>query len=69
MTTFRFTRHATLSYKLGKYLFVTIKSSGKKLNRTFSLSSSPTEKEHGEFTKKLADSEFSNALRTLKLED
>jgi ferredoxin-NADP reductase len=69
VTTFRFPRPATLSYKPGQYLFATIKSSGKKLSKTFSLSSSPTEKEHIEFTKKLTDSEFSNALRALKVGD
>jgi len=69
VTSFRFPRPATLSYKPGQYLFVTIKSSGKNLSKTFSLSSSPTEKEHIEFTKKLTDSEFSNALRTLKVGD
>lgn len=67
VTSFRFPRPATLGYKPGQYLFVTIKSNGKKLNKTFSLSSSPTEKEHIEFTKKLTDSEFSNALKTLKV--
>ena len=69
VTSFRFPRPATLNYKPGQYLFVTIKSRGKNLSKTFSLSSSPTEKEHIEITKKLTDSEFSNALRTLKVGD
>jgi ferredoxin-NADP reductase len=69
VTSFRFPRPTTLNYKSGQYLFVTIKSSGSKLSKTFSLSSSPTEKEHIEFTKKLTDSEFSNTLRTLKVGD
>ena len=69
VTSFRFPRPATLNYKPGQYLFVTIKSGGKNLGKTFSLSSSPTEKEHIEFTKKLTDSEFSNTLRTLKVGD
>jgi ferredoxin-NADP reductase len=69
LTSFRFPRPATLSCKPGQYLFLTIKSGGKKLSKTLSLSSSPTEKEHIEFTKKLTGSEFSNALRTLKVSD
>jgi len=69
VTTFRFPRPSTLSYKPGQYLFVTIKFGGKKLSKTFSLSSSPTEKDHIEFTKKLTDSKFSNTLRTLKVGD
>ena len=50
-------------------MFLTIKSGGRNLSKPFSLSSSPTEKENIEFTKKLTDSEFSNALRTLKVGD
>ncbi len=69
VTTFRFPRPTTLSYKPGQYLFATLKSSGKTLTKPFSLSSSPTEKEHIEFTKKLTDSEFSTALRTFKVGD
>ena len=69
VTSFRFPRPATLNYKPGQYLFVTIKSGGKNLSKTLSLSSSPTEKEHIEFTKKLTDSEFSNTLKTLKVGD
>jgi ferredoxin-NADP reductase len=69
VTSFRFPRPTTLNYKPGQYLFITIKSGGKNLGKTFSLSSSPTEKEHIEFTKKLTDSEFSNTLRKLKVGD
>ena len=69
VTSFRFPRPATLSYKPGQYMFLTIKSGGRNLSKPFSLSSSPTEKENIEFTKKLTDSEFSNALRTLKVGD
>jgi ferredoxin-NADP reductase len=69
VTSFRFPRPTTLNYKPGQYLFVTIKSVGKNLSKTLSLSSSPTEKAHIEFTKKLTDSEFSNTLRTLKVGD
>jgi ferredoxin-NADP reductase len=63
---FRFTRPETLSYKPGQFLFVTIKANGKELSKHFSISSSPTEKMHIEFTKKLSESEFSTALKALK---
>lgn len=64
---FRFPRPETLSYKPGQFLFVTLKAeSGKELSKHFSFSSSPTEKDHIEFTKKLSDSEFSTALKSLK---
>jgi ferredoxin-NADP reductase len=69
VTSFRFRRPATLSYKPGQYLFLTIKSRERNLSKTFSISSSPTEKKHIEFTKKLTDSEFSVALRMLKVGD
>jgi ferredoxin-NADP reductase len=66
VTSFRFPRPAELDYKAGQFLFVTINPNGKELIKHFSFSSSPTEKEHIEFTKKLTDSEFSAALKTLK---
>lgn len=48
-------------------MFVTIKAEGQKeLSKHFSFSSSPTEKEHIEFTKKLSESEFSAALKALR---
>ena len=66
---FRFPRPETLSYKPGQFLFVTIRSDGKELSKHFSFSSSPTEKERIEFTKKFTDSEFSAALKALKTGD
>jgi ferredoxin-NADP reductase len=66
VTSFRFPRPAELNYKAGQFLFVTIKADEKELSKHFSFSSSPTEKTHIEFTKKLSDSDFSNALRGLK---
>jgi ferredoxin-NADP reductase len=66
---FRFPRPETLSYKPGQFLFVTIKADGKELSKHFSISSSPTEQEHIEFTKKLSESEFSNALKALREDD
>ncbi len=69
VTSFRFPRLPGLDYKAGQFLFITIKPGEKELSKHFSFSSSPTEKEHIEFTKKFTDSEFSAALKTLKLGD
>ena len=69
VTSFRFPRPAELNYKAGQFLFVTINPSGKEMSKHFSFSSSPTEKEHIEFTKKFTDSEFSSALKMLKVGD
>jgi ferredoxin-NADP reductase len=63
---FRFPRPEALSYKAGQFLFVTLKHEGKELKKHFSFSSSPTEKQQIEFTKKLSDSEYSAALKSLK---
>lgn len=69
VTSFRFLRPETLNYKPGQFFFITLRSAGKMLRKHFSFSSSPTEKTHIEFTKKLSDSEFSGALKTLKKGD
>ncbi|MCW4010137.1 MAG: FAD-dependent oxidoreductase [Candidatus Bathyarchaeota archaeon] len=66
VSSFRFPRPAELSYKPGQYMLVTIKSGEKELMHPFSISSSPTEKAHIEFTKKFTPNEYSLALRTLK---
>jgi ferredoxin-NADP reductase len=69
VTSFRFPRPAALNYKAGQFFFVTLKVDGKELSKHFSFSSSPTEKTHMEFTKKLSDSDFSTALKALKESD
>jgi ferredoxin-NADP reductase len=66
VTSFRFPRPVELEYKAGQFFFVTIKPTGKELTKHFSFSSSPTEKDHIEFTKKFTDSEYSTALKALK---
>jgi ferredoxin-NADP reductase len=48
---------------------VTLRHQGKELTHHFSYSSSPTEKNHIEFTKRLSDSEYSDALRAAKAGD
>jgi glycine betaine catabolism B len=65
----RFPRPQDLDYKPGQFFFVSLKHEGKELSRHFSFSSSPTEPNHIEFTKKLSDSDFSAALRTAKIGD
>jgi glycine betaine catabolism B len=69
VTSFRFSRPADLVYKPGQFLFVTLKQGDKELNKHFSFSSSPTEKEHIEFTKKFTDHEYSLALKSAKIGD
>ena len=60
VTSFRFPRPAALEYKAGQFFFITLKADGRELKKHFSFSSSPTEKAHIEFTKKLTDSDFSS---------
>jgi ferredoxin-NADP reductase len=66
MVSYRFPRPEELEYKPGQYMLATIKAGAKELTHPFSFSSSPTEKDFIEFTKKLTDSEYSDTLRTLK---
>jgi glycine betaine catabolism B len=69
VTSFRFPRPAELDYKPGQFFFITLKQGGKELSKHFSFSSSPTEKEHIEFTKKFTEHEFSLALKAAKVGD
>ena len=69
VTSFRFPRPAELDYKPGQFLYITIKQGDKELSKHFSFSSSPTEKDHIEFTKKFTDHEFSLALKAAKTGD
>jgi len=69
VTSFRFPRPAELKYKAGQFFFITLKQGDKELSKHFSFSSSPTEKDHIEFTKKFTDHEFSLALKAAKVGD
>jgi ferredoxin-NADP reductase len=69
VTSFRFIRPAKLEYKPGQFFFVTLKQGEKELKKHFSFSSSPTEKDHIEFTKKFTDHEYSLALKVAKVGD
>lgn len=66
VTSFRFARPADLTYKAGQYFFVTIKIGDKELKHHFSFSSSPTERDFFEFTKKFTEHEYSTALKAAK---
>jgi len=66
---FRFPRPPSLNYKAGQFMFVTIKSGENEMKKYFTISSSPTEKDFIEFTKKLTGSEFSKALDALSVDD
>jgi ferredoxin-NADP reductase len=69
VNSFRFLRPAELTYKPGQFFFVTIKQGEKELTHPFSFSSSPTEKEQFEFTKKFTEHEYSMALKAAKVGD
>jgi ferredoxin-NADP reductase len=69
VTSFRFPRPTELNYKAGQFFLITLKQGDKELSKHFSFSSSPTEKDHIEFTKKLTDHEYSLALKTAKVGD
>lgn len=69
VTSYRFPRPTDLTYKPGQYLIITINQNNKELIHHFSFSSSPTEKEYFEFTKKLTDHEYSLALKSTKIGD
>ncbi len=66
---FRFDRPESLNYKAGQFMFITIKSGKEEMKKHFTISSSPTEGDYIEFTKKLTGHEFSNALDALKAGD
>ena len=63
---FRFKRPEDFDYKAGQYIVVILDFNGKGVSKPFSLSSSPTEKDYLEFTKKLTGHEFSNALDSME---
>ncbi len=66
---FRFDRPGGMDCFAGQYMIVTIKSDGKEFREPFTISSSPTERDYLEFTKKLTGHPFSKALEALKVGD
>jgi len=69
VTSYRFPRPPELTYKPGQYFSITIKQGDRELTKHFSFSSSPTDKDHFEFTKKFTDHEYSMALKAAKVGD
>jgi len=69
VSSFRFPRPPELMYKPGQFFFVSIKQDSKELQHHFSFSSSPTEQDYIEFTKKFSDHEYSLALKAAKVAD
>jgi len=65
---FRLENGVALDFKAGQFLSVTL-NNDPKLKRYLSISNSPTEKHYLEFTKKLTQSDFSQALGNLKTGD
>jgi ferredoxin-NADP reductase len=65
VTSFRFEKPGEMTYRAGQFMFVTIDTGKGKLRKHFSISSSPTE-DYLEFTKKLTQSDFSQALREIQ---
>jgi len=64
---FRFSRPLSFEYKAGQFMFVTIPSEDGELKKHFTISSSPTEPDFIELTKKLTGSSYSNALDSLQI--
>jgi glycine betaine catabolism B len=64
----RFPKPVGFSFMPGQYMMVTLSVGGKPVSKPFTLSSSPTES-FLEFTKRLTDSEYSTALKAVKLGD
>ncbi|HJH32238.1 MAG TPA: xylene monooxygenase [Methanosarcinaceae archaeon] len=66
---FRFSRPAGFDYKAGQYIFVTLTVSGEIVRKPLTISSSPTENDHLEITKKLTGHDFSNTLDAMVVSD
>jgi ferredoxin-NADP reductase len=66
---YRFARPRSFSYRAGQFTFVTVEVDEQKIRKPLTLSSSPTEPDYIEFTKKLTGHPFSNGLDALKVGD
>jgi len=65
----RFGLPKPIEFQAGQFMFVTLNPGAKELSHPLSISNSPTETGYVEFTKKVSDSEFSQALKLLKTGD
>ncbi|MBU3959054.1 MAG: FAD-dependent oxidoreductase [Candidatus Omnitrophica bacterium] len=66
---FRLSISEDVDFKPGQFLQATIKVDQRQISHYLSISNSPTEKGYIEFTKKITESEFSQALNKLKPTD
>src|SRR3989338_5218155 len=66
---FRFAIPEQINFKPGQFFVLTIKIYCKETTKHFSFSNSPTEEGYVEFTKRITNSEFSQALDKLKVGD
>jgi ferredoxin-NADP reductase len=66
---FRFKRPEGFDYDPGQYMYVTIIVGDKKQTEHFTISSSPSEADFIEFTKRITDHEFSKTLDQLRIGD
>jgi len=66
---FRFKIKEEINFKPGQFFWVTVKVEGQDKEKPFSFSNSPTEKDYVEFTKRITESEYSQALERLKVGD
>lgn len=66
---FRLKRPEDFDYKAGQFMQVSLKIDGKDVKKPFSISSSPTQLEHIEFTKKLTGHDYSNILDSMDVGD
>jgi ferredoxin-NADP reductase len=64
---YRFARPRPFSYRAGQFTFVTVEVDEQKIQKPLTLSSSPTEPDYIEFTKKSTGHPFSNGLDALKV--
>lgn len=63
---FQIPRPGDFDYKAGQFMEVTIKADGQDQTKYFTISSSPAERSHIEFTKRITGSVFSKTLRQIK---
>ncbi len=66
---FRFSRPSSFEYKAGQFMFVTVPAENGELKKHFTISSSPTETDFIELTKKLTGSSYSIALDSLQVDE
>jgi glycine betaine catabolism B len=69
ISSFRFKRPDDFQYLPGQYIIVQLRINHQLVQKAFSLSSSPTEQEFIEFTKKFTGHEFSEGLKALQVGD